>query len=60
MRFACIVQGGGFITQVQMKKLHGNIGPEAFRTQLEGSLDPVLGLTSGSPRSKKSQPKIAE
>jgi hypothetical protein len=45
MRFACIVQGGGFITQVQMKKLHGRIGPKALRPQLDGSLNPVLGLT---------------
>jgi hypothetical protein len=27
-----------------MKKLHGNVGPEVFRTQLDGSVDPVLGL----------------
>ena len=38
-----VFQRRGLIASIQMKKLHGEIRKEAFRSQLDRSVAPVLG-----------------
>jgi len=41
---ASVVKRSGFIAPIQRENLHGKIRREAFRTQLHGTGDPILGL----------------